>query len=337
MALSLLAGYCSDGSDSSDSDDGINVIIHKHPQPKRTNSNGGSSSDRPDRAGRAKRTAVAAGLPAGGQNTSQKTRQKLPMVGGRNAPPVAPPSVLDAGRHPELDDDPCGQMVGLGGGAVIPLPSTVLTMFDKTAEQEALDQAALHGGRVRSFKHEANNWASYVYIDMSDLDELDEVRNFLLGQLELEPTEDTHISLSRTVSLRHHWIDPVVQGVSHGFKQVDRFTVKLDKLQVYCNDERTRTFVGLQATGGCQQLAKLSKVVDGVLRDFSLPPFYYPPSFHVSLGWCLGDKTKEISPILPALELKLLDVIEDVDDFGKLFIKMAHCKCGNRFFDFKLR
>ena len=55
---------------------------------------------------------------------------------------------------------------------------------------------------MRSFKHEANNWASYVYIDMSDLDELDEVRNFLLGQLELEPTEDTHISLSRTVSLR---------------------------------------------------------------------------------------------------------------------------------------
>lgn len=61
------------------------------------------------------------------------------------------------------------------------------------------------------------------------------------------------------------------------------------------------------------------------------------PKFHVSLVWCLGDKTKEISAILPALEMKMLDLIEDVDDFGKVFIKMAHCKSGNRFFDFKLK
>ena len=45
----------------------------------------------------------------------------------------------------------------------------------------------------------------------------------------------------------------------------------------------------------------LLQAVDGVLRDFSLPPFYYPPSFHVSLGWCLGNKIKEINKILPAL------------------------------------
>ena len=33
----------------------------------------------------------------------------------------------------------------------------------------------------------------------------------------------------------------------------------------------------------------------------------------------------------------MLDVIEEVDDFGKLFVKAAHCKSGNRFFDFKLK
>ena len=60
--------------------------------------------------------------------------------------------------------------------------------------------------------------------------------------------------------LRHHWIDPVIQGISQGFKDVDRFTIKLDKLAVYLNDERTRTFVGLEATGGVPQLSKLSKV-----------------------------------------------------------------------------
>jgi hypothetical protein len=34
-------------------------------------------------------------------------------------------------------------------------------------------------GRVRSFPHEKNNWASFVYIDVSDID-LDDVRNFLV-------------------------------------------------------------------------------------------------------------------------------------------------------------
>lgn len=318
MALSLIAGYSSAEDSDSDSDDGINVVIHKNPQPKR------------QLAARTPKVAAAAAAPPL-KRLRICTGAERTVVSAKMRPKCSSKvSVLNKDHHPELDsfDDEA---------TVIPLPSTVLTMFDKTAEQEALDQAAgLHGGRVRTFKHEKNNWASYVYIDVSDID-LEEVRNFLLRHLELEPTDDTHISLSRTVSLRHHWIDPVIEGVSQAFKEIDRFTVKLDKLQVYCNDERTRTFVGLEATGGCHQLTKLTKAVDRVLLDFSLPPFYHPPSFHVSLGWCLGDKTKDISPILPTLEFKLLDVIEDVDDFGKLFIKSAHCKSGNRYFDFKLK
>jgi len=302
MALSLLASYSSEESDS-DSDDGINVVIHKSPQPKKTQHSRHESS-KPARQKRPLSTSAV------------KVKAKM----------LKTESVLDNAHNPEYDEPQ----------DAIPLPSTVLTMFDKTAEQEELDQAALHKGRIRSFPHEKNNWASYVYVDVSDL-ELDEVRSFLVKELELEPTEDSHVSLSRTVSLRHHWIDPVIQGVTTTFRDIDRFTIKLDRLQVYCNDERTRTFVGLEATGGIKQLTKLSKAVDSVLRDFSLPPFYYPPAFHVSLGWCLGNKMKEISQILPALELKMLDVIEDVDDFGKIFVKTAHCKSGNRFFDFKLR
>lgn len=302
MALSLLASYSSDESDS-DSDDGISVTINKNPPAKRY------QQSRPERAkpGRTKRPAAP---------TSAKVKAKLART----------ESVLDNTHNPEYDEPQDS----------IPLPSTVLTMFDKTAEQEELDLAALHKGRIRSFPHEKNSWASFLYIDVSDL-ELDEVRNFLLRELELEPTEDTHVSLSKTVSLRHHWIDPVIQGVTNGFKDIDRFTIKLDKLKVYCNDEKTRTFVGLEATGGVRQLTKLSKAADSVLREFSLPPFYYPPSFHVSLGWCIGNRVKEFSPLLPSLELKMLDVIDDVDDFGKLFVKMAHCKSGNRFFDFKLK
>ncbi|XP_023345811.1 U6 snRNA phosphodiesterase [Eurytemora carolleeae] len=302
MALSLLADYSSDGTDS-DSDDGISVVINKNPQQKKQH----TRTERTRPPPRTKR-------PAAAQSGKVKTKFSRSE------------SVLDNSHNPEYDEPQ----------ESIPLPSTVLTMFDKTEEQEALDSAVFHKGRVRSFPHEKNNWASFIYIDVSDL-ELDEVRSWLVKELDLEPTEDTHVSLSRTVSLRHHWIDPVIQGISQGFKDVDRFTIKLDKLAVYLNDERTRTFVGLEATGGVPQLSKLSKAVDVVLRDFSLPPFYYPPSFHVSLGWCLGNRLKDIHPQLSSLELKMLDVIEEVDDFGKLFVKAAHCKSGNRFFDFKLK
>jgi hypothetical protein len=37
------------------------------------------------------------------------------------------------------------------------------------------------------------------------------------------------------------------------------------------------------------------QAVDRVLREYNLPPFYYPPSYHVSLGWCLGDKVGPIA------------------------------------------
>eukprot|EP00088_Acartia_fossae_P047691 TRINITY_DN5177_c1_g1_i2.p1 TRINITY_DN5177_c1_g1~~TRINITY_DN5177_c1_g1_i2.p1 ORF type:complete len:320 (+),score=93.02 TRINITY_DN5177_c1_g1_i2:111-1070(+) len=319
MALSLIASYDSDNTDSDDSDDGISVVIHKNPQhainaAKKANKNEPGNSEKNNKKKRSIGSVLSASALARARIKAAKTE-----------------SVLDNVHRPEFD------MVKNSSEetAAIPLPSTVLTMFDKTEEQEALDQAQFNG-RIRSFPHEKNNWASFIYIDVSDLD-LDEVRNMLMSEMEVEATEDAHVSLSRTVSLRHHWIDPVIQGITNGAKDIDRFTVKLDKLQVYCNDERTRTFVGLQATTGVKQLTKLTQVVNNVFQEFSLPKFYNPPSFHVSLVWCLGDKTKQIGALLPSLEMKMLDLIEDVDDFGKIFIKDAHCKSGNRFFDFKLK
>ena len=43
-------------------------------------------------------------------------------------------------------------------------------------------------------------------------------------------------------------------------REIERFTLKLDRLRVYTNDERTRTFVGLEASGGVKQLNKISQV-----------------------------------------------------------------------------
>ena len=105
MALSLVADYSSDETDS-DSDDGINVIINKNPQQKRVHPRAGRTLPLP----RTKR-------PAAAQTGKVKTKNSKTE------------SVLDNTHNPEYDDEPQES---------IPLPSTVLTMFDKTEEQEVV-------------------------------------------------------------------------------------------------------------------------------------------------------------------------------------------------------
>lgn len=219
----------------------------------------------------------------------------------------------------------------------IPLPSVINTMFSRTEEDDSVhDDPSLHEGRVRSFSHEKNNWASYVYIDLQDCD-LDEARNFLTSELELEPIEKKHLSISRVVSLRHHWLQPLVDNLRKELSQEKVFHLSLDKLKVYVNDEKTRTFVGLEASGGCKQLSRLTEKVDGCLREFSLPPFYRPPSFHCSLGWCLGDQRSRIQPRLQKLQLKMVDLLEDDEDIGRLDVRQVTAKTGNKIFQFQLR
>lgn len=218
----------------------------------------------------------------------------------------------------------------------IPLPASINAMFIEREKEIVHDDPALHDGRIRSFGHEKNNWASYVYIDLQDC-ELDEAKNFIVKELVLEPIEHHHLSISRVVSLRHHWIDPFIKSLKDNLEQGKAFPLSLDKLQVYTNDDKTRTFVGLEATVGVKELQKLTTCVDYCFSEYKLPPFYYPPSFHVSLGWCLGDMRAQIRNRLQKLELKLVDIMEDDGDFGRLLVKNVHCKSGNKIFQFKLK
>jgi len=218
----------------------------------------------------------------------------------------------------------------------IPLPASINAMFIEREKEIVHDDPALHDGRIRAFGHEKNNWASYVYIDLQDC-ELDEAKNFIVKELDLEPIDHHHLSISRVVSLRHHWIEPFTKSLKDSLEQGRAFPLSLDKLQVYANDEKSRTFVGLEATVGVKELQKMTANVDNCFRDYKLPPFYFPPSFHVSLGWCLGDMRAQIRAKLQKLELKLVDILEDDDDLGRIVVKNIHVKCGNKIFQFKLR
>ncbi|XP_037396248.1 U6 snRNA phosphodiesterase isoform X2 [Pygocentrus nattereri] len=180
----------------------------------------------------------------------------------------------------------------------LPLPASLLNMFQDSEEQH-VDDCSQHGGRLRSFQHERGNWATYVYLpyepDDVFLELLDELRAGAEAHgVILTLAEEFHVSVSRTVVLRHHWIQTFVQSLRKGLAQCRSFVCLADKLKVYTNDERTRTFLGMEVSTGCPQLLEAAKRVDETMDEFKLSTFYKDPSFHVSLAWCVGDLAEKL-------------------------------------------
>lgn len=121
-------------------------------------------------------------------------------------------------------------------------------MFPDEVDSQTED-SSLHGGRIRSFKHERGNWASYVYfpckavtvyskrpvneahvlishlvpalLSVSSDHPEEEFGELLDGILSaacargvvLTVQDEFHLSLSQTVVLRHHWIQPFTQSL----------------------------------------------------------------------------------------------------------------------------
>ena len=118
MALSLIANYSSDNSDDSDdSDDGIIVVIHKNPHHalKRPAPNDFNKDKNGGRNAKKRQS-----LPNGVSGPAAQARARVKVAKTE--------SVLDNVHRPELEEK----------FESIPLPSTVLTMFDKTKEQEVI-------------------------------------------------------------------------------------------------------------------------------------------------------------------------------------------------------
>lgn len=78
------------------------------------------------------------------------------------------------------------------------------------------------------------NISSLFYVDINiffflavELNEdLFELQQLLFSQLkpytELKPMNHYHISLSKTVAIRHHWIQPLTDGLSKAFQEFSR-------------------------------------------------------------------------------------------------------------------
>lgn len=104
------------------------------------------------------------------------------------------------------------------------------------------------------------NAACYLFFAVPESEELDDACSTLVRQLatvkspSLNPTWSSarHISLSRTVVLRMHQIDGFIARLKHHVRNTAPFQVEFDGLQQYCNEDRSKGFLGWVRTPGVQ-------------------------------------------------------------------------------------
>lgn len=95
----------------------------------------------------------------------------------------------------------------------------------KSNEDEIIDDPSKHDGRIRSFKHERGNWATYVYIPV-ETNLLEDIQDLCLKQLpenlNFKESSEMHISLTKTVVLQYHFIDSFVETLQNAIQTTER-------------------------------------------------------------------------------------------------------------------
>ncbi|GFG35056.1 hypothetical protein Cfor_07657 [Coptotermes formosanus] len=174
------------------------------------------------------------------------------------------------------DQNPNKKISSDGNKQKLPLPSALTSMF--SAPEDPMDSPAEHDGRIRSFPHERGNWATYVYIPFEPGPAVSSFVDVVLECCKtvvlLKPVDELHISLTRTVVLRHHWIKSFNESVQQCIKELPSFSLDFNTVGVYCNEEKTRTFIGLTVAAGHKSLTAAVTMLNNCLADFKLPPFY---------------------------------------------------------------
>ncbi|KAF5196553.1 U6 snrna phosphodiesterase [Thalictrum thalictroides] len=99
-----------------------------------------------------------------------------------------------------------------------------------------------------------------------------------------------HISLGRTVPIRVHQIESIVTMLRQRLQPQKGYWIDFNKLEVFVNDDHTRTFLSLEGTSrGLAEITKQIQSVNEIYRLHNLPEFYKDPRPHISLAWAVGD------------------------------------------------
>ncbi|XP_010684797.2 uncharacterized protein LOC104899322 [Beta vulgaris subsp. vulgaris] len=204
--------------------------------------------------------------------------------------------------------------------ALAPLPPPPLSLLNppNSLLGGTLDNLqTIQPTRVRSFPHVEGNYALHVYIPVHvpqqarkeavqflkkvslnvpglhvvDADiPLDKLLNDDQKLEHIALGREFHISLGRTVPIRVHQMDSIVNMLRQKLQFQKRYWIDFNKWEVFVNDDHTRAFLSIEVTtGGLSEITKQIQAVNEVYRLHNLPEFYQDPRPHISLTWALGD------------------------------------------------
>lgn len=220
------------------------------------------------------------------------------------------------------------------------LPVEVLGLFRDRKDPFAWeDDSSRHDGRVRTFAHEPGVWASYVFVSVAKESETQSLISRLCHGFDfLKPQQPStcHVSLSRTVKLRHHWIQPMVESLKAVAAPYCRFIIRFGSVDVYTNAEKTRTFLSLKVHKGVEHLERLVSEVDGCLKEYDLPLFYEDPSFHMSVAWCDASEESRLLQCLHELQIRLEQFAISHPSALSVDVSSVWFRSGNKLFELPL-
>ncbi|XP_021365865.1 U6 snRNA phosphodiesterase-like isoform X2 [Mizuhopecten yessoensis] len=165
------------------------------------------------------------------------------------------------------------------------------------------------------------------------------VRELLLclRPLDFKPMESFHVSLSRTVSLRHHWIQSLTDSLQAKARNLHKCYCEMLSVKLYTNDEKARTFVAVEVQSHPDVLRDYVQAVDICLQEFGLQKYYKDPSFHLSVGWCVGNALSDVTGAQRQQLQAVLDEHLHTDpDLKLIHVDQIRCKAGNKSFTFSL-
>ena len=125
--------------------------------------------------------------------------------------------------------------------------------------------------------------------------------------------EEPHISLSRTLVLKHFMINAVLQSLRPALWRHSGAEASLaGGACLLENEERTTTFLALRLVSGSSLLDRLVDDVDREACDlFGLPRYYTDRCYHMSLFWRPGGMAR-LTPAARALQTRLDDLLDQV-------------------------
>ncbi|KAI8821046.1 uncharacterized protein EV422DRAFT_567371 [Fimicolochytrium jonesii] len=217
--------------------------------------------------------------------------------------------------------------------------------------------------RIRTTPHIEGNWATFVYFAINPTPTLVETITSILHTatthiptLQAIPLLDNndggaphyHVSLSRTFFLKVFQIERFVEVLRGRVRGGRRFTIGVSRISTYTNDDRTRSFLGLDVGVGFRelggfhrQLQVMTRQVDDAVRQFSKQTYHETPAFHASIAWAPVPPSSSSSTQQPQSQLSVettthLKSFERALALERFLVKAVVCRAGNRVYEVPL-